>query len=449
MAKETPSTLRNLIIYEVYVRNHTPEGTFKAFNQDLPRIKKMGVDVIWFMPIHPIGKLNKKGTLGCPYSISDYRAVNPEYGTEADFRATIQAIHDLGMKVMIDVVYNHTAHDSLLVRDHPEFFHQDETGTPVTTVPDWSDVIDLKHPNPELTRYLIDSLLYWSKLGVDGYRCDVASLVPIEFWLQARAEVALQNPETIWLAEAVHAGFLEYRHKMGLSGYSDSEIYQAFDMSYDYDIWPIFQAAIQKKVPLNRYLEMCRFQEGIYPANFIKMRCVENHDQVRIMDIAANEDSALAWAAFEIFNRGAFLIYAGQESGVTHKPSLFEKELIQWGNFSLQEFYSNLFKLKKHPLIEQGVFTITKAEPAILAHYSKGDKSLVGVFNPNGVSGSIQVKIPDGSYSDVISGKAVTIQNHHLSIPHVFSVFEVPYPLESKPFISPLLDHEIETDFDY
>ena len=139
MAKETSPKLNNLIIYEIYVRSHTPEGTFRALIPDLPRIKKMGVDVVWFMPIHPIGKLNKKGSLGCPYSISDYRSVNPEYGTEADFKATIEAIHDLGMKVMIDVVYNHTAHDSILVREHPEFFHQDDKGKPVTTVPDWSD----------------------------------------------------------------------------------------------------------------------------------------------------------------------------------------------------------------------------------------------------------------------------------------------------------------------
>ena len=407
------------------------------------------MDVIWFMPIHPIGKLNKKGSLGCPYSISDYRAVNPEYGTEADFADTIQAIHEHGMKVMIDVVYNHTAHDSVLVRDHPEFFHQDVNGNPVTTVPDWSDVIDLKHPNPDLSRYLIDSLLKWSKMGVDGFRCDVASLVPIEFWAQARAEVARQNPDTIWLAEAVHAAFLEYRHKLGLSGYSDSEIYQVFDLTYDYDIWPILQAAVMKQVPMSRYLEMCRYQEGIYPANFIKMHCVENHDQVRIMTLAKNKDSALAWSAFEVFNRGAFLIYGGQESGATHKPSLFEKEPIAWDSYPYSDLYTSLFKIKKHPLVNHGIFTLARAEPAIQAYYCDGESSLVGIFNPNGINESVKTRVADGDYTDLVTGNTISVHNHRMSVPQVFAIFEYPGNLEMKPFISPLMDHELETDFEY
>ena len=155
MAKDTPASFRNLVIYEIYVRNHGPNGTFADVEADLERIRALGVDVIWFMPIHPIGKLNKKGSLGCPYSIQDYRGVNPEYGTRQDFKRLIEKAHALGLKVMIDVVYNHTAHDSVLVKEHPEYFHQDAEGKPVTTVPDWSDVIDLKHPHPGLTEYLV------------------------------------------------------------------------------------------------------------------------------------------------------------------------------------------------------------------------------------------------------------------------------------------------------
>ena len=139
MAQDTPKYYRNLVLYEVYVRNHGPNGTFADVEADLPRIQAMGVDVVWFMPIHPIGKINKKGSLGCPYSIADYREVNPEYGTKADFSRLIERAHALGLKVMIDVVYNHTAHDSVLVREHPEWFHQDAHGKPVTTVPEWSD----------------------------------------------------------------------------------------------------------------------------------------------------------------------------------------------------------------------------------------------------------------------------------------------------------------------
>jgi len=148
MAKETPASLNNITIYQVYVRNHGPNGTFADVAADLDRIRSMNVDVVYFMPIHPIGVLNRKGTLGCPYSIRDYRAVNPEYGTLAEFRLLIDAIHARGMKVMIDEVFNHTAHDAIYITEHPDWYHRDTDGKPFTTVPEWSDVIDLKHPNP-------------------------------------------------------------------------------------------------------------------------------------------------------------------------------------------------------------------------------------------------------------------------------------------------------------
>ena len=163
-----------------------PMEHFADVAADLERIHNMGVDVLYFMPIHPIGALNKKGGLGCPYSIRDYEEVNPEYGTKPDFKELVERAHELGMKVMIDVVYNHTAHDSRLVADHPEWFHQDEQGRPVTTVPEWSDVIDLKFEDPALSEYLIGVLQDWARFGVDGFRCDVASLLPLEFWQQAR-----------------------------------------------------------------------------------------------------------------------------------------------------------------------------------------------------------------------------------------------------------------------
>ncbi|MBK7204129.1 alpha-amylase family glycosyl hydrolase [Candidatus Amarolinea dominans] len=288
---------RNLVIYEVYVRNHGPNGTFADVEADLPRLAGMGVDVVWFMPIHPIGQLNKKGTLGCPYSILDYRAVNPEYGTKDDFARLIAAAHRLGLKVMIDVVYNHTAHDSVLVRQHPDWYHQDASGKPMTTVPDWSDVIDLKHPNEELALYLITTLQMWAEFGVDGFRCDVASLLPVDFWRRARAAVAQVKPGVIWLAESVHAAWVAHRRSVNLSGLSDGELYQAFDLTYNYDIWPVWQAAVLGQASVARYLEMLRFQDAIYPDNFIKLRCVENHDQMRIMRLAPSLDQALAWTA--------------------------------------------------------------------------------------------------------------------------------------------------------
>ncbi len=444
MAIDTPSFVRNLVIYEVYVRNHGPNGTFADVEADLERIRALGVDVIWFMPIHPIGKVNKKGSLGCPYSISDYREVNPEYGTKADFARLIEKAHALGLKVMIDVVYNHTAHDSVLVAEHPDWYHQDANGRPVTTVPEWSDVIDLKHPNTELTAYLIETLQGWAKFGVDGFRCDVASLLPEDFWVEARNAVATVKPGVIWLAESVHAGFIEYRRKHGLSAISDSEVYRGFDLTYVYDIFPIWQAAVKGDVPVSRYLEMLRFQEAIYPANFAKMRYVENHDNERIMKVAPTRMQALAWTAFEAFNRGAFLIYGGEESAAEHTPSLFDIDKVEWKNYELSSFLTKLAKLKKDPAQVNGVFTITSAEPAIQAVWEWEDANLFGVFNVNGKQGKTATILPDGDYPDLLNVGDVTVSGGQIAIPNTAVILRVPGKLKDvQPFHADLIDYHL------
>jgi hypothetical protein len=445
MATDTPSSYRNLVIYEVYVRNHGPHGTFADVEADLPRIQSMGVDVVWFMPIHPIGKVKHKGTLGCPYSISDYRAINPLYGTRADFARLIERAHALDLKVMMDVVYNHTAHDSVLVHEHPEWFHQDEHGRPVTTVPDWSDVIDLKHPNEALSAYLIETLQGWAKLGVDGFRCDVASLLPQDFWMQARRDVAKVKPGVIWLAESVHAGFVGYRRAMGLSAISDSELYSAFDLTYDYDIWPIWQAAAVGKVVVSRFLEMLRYQDAIYPANFVKLRYVENHDQARVMAIAPTRAQALAWTAFQAFNKGAFLIYGGQESAATHTPSLFDADRVAWGSYELQPFLTLLAHLKKDPAQVAGRFALVEAEPAIQATWYLPGNSLYGVFNVGATRGEVQVRVPDGPYTDLLSGADVRVQGGHMPIPGTAAILRYSGEIDLEPFYSDLLDYGFDS----
>ena len=443
MAHDTPASYRNLVLYEVYVRNHGPNGSFADVQADLPRIRAMGVDVVWFMPIHPIGQLHKKGSLGCPYAIADYREVNPEYGNKADFARLIARAHELGLKVMIDVVYNHTSHDSVLVHEHPEWFHQNEQGVPVTTVPDWSDVIDLKHPNAELSRYLIETLQGWAQFGVDGFRCDVASLVPLDFWLRARQAVAEVKPGVIWLAESVHAAFIAYRRWHGLSGWSDSELYQAFDLTYDYDIWPIFQAAVQGKVPVERYLEMLRFQDAIYPANFVKMRYVENHDQARIMRLAPCHSQALAWTAFQAFIKGAFLIYAGQESAAAHAPSLFDVDKVAWDGYELQPFLTALARLKKHPAQAQGRFVVLDHKPMLQAAWYLPGQSLLGVFNTSGATGRVPVSLCDGGYADLLTGNPLLVKDGKMAIPAGAAIMRYADEAEPRPFHSDLLDYSV------
>ena len=410
------TNLRNLIIYEVYVRNHGPNGTFDDVTQDLGRIKNLGVDVVWLMPIHPIGKKNKKGSLGCPYSIRNYREVNPEYGTLSDFQRLVESAHSLGLKVMIDVVYNHTSHDSTLVADHPEFFHQDSNGVPLSTEPDWSDVIDLKYPNPNLEEYLIASLCYWVEMGVDGFRCDVASIVPMHFWEKVKDRVEAINPDVIWLAESVHTAWVVERREQGLVAQSDSELYSVFDITYDYDVWPIFQEVVRHNLPVQRYLEMLHFQKGIYPGDFIKLRFVENHDNPRIMSITDNEISAMAWSAFQLFIPGAYLMYAGQESGSTHTPSLFDVDKVNWKEYPLSLWYTRLFAIKKDELFAYGHQHFLSAHQAIQIEWRYKDKHLIGIFNINNFTDPITVNLPDNTYLDLISDEEIMVENGQLRL---------------------------------
>ena len=438
MAQDTPLSTRGLVIYEVFTRYHGPHGSFADVEADLERIRSLGVDVVWFMPIHPIGQLNKKGSLGCPYSIADYRGINPEYGSRADFQDLIKKAHALGLKVMIDVVYNHTAHDSVLVQQHPAWFHQDAAGLPVTTVPAWSDVIDLHHPNPELSAYLIETLQGWAEFGVDAFRCDVASLLPADFWTAAREAVSTVKPDVIWLAESVHAAFVVSRRANGLIALSDSELYRAFDLTYAYDIWPVFQGAVTGRLPFSRYLEMLLFQDAIYPANYAKLRYVENHDQARIMDLAPSPAQALAWTAFEAFNKGPFLVYAGQESAATHTPSLFDVDKVAWRDYSCQAFLTTLCRLKKDTAMLEGQFILLDNQAAIQAAWQHEPGGLLGVFNVQGLGGEIDLPLPDGTYLDLLSGRPLSVTRGKIPIPTSAVVLRYSSPVELTPFKSDL-----------
>jgi hypothetical protein len=441
MAQETPTSFRNLVIYGVFVRNHGPLGTFAEVEADLPRLKDMGIDVVWFMPIHPIGKVNRKGTLGSPYSISDYRAVNPELGTRADFARLIKTAHRLGLKIMIDVVFNHTAHDSVLVAEHPGWYHQDKAGNPFSTVPDWSDVIDFRHPHPELAAYLVETLKDWARFGVDGFRCDAASLLPIDFWLHARWEVAEVKADVIWLAECICPAWIAGRRAQGLSAISDGELYRAFDVIYDYDIWSVWQATVKGLLPLDRYLEALRWQDGIYPANFIKLRYVENHDQPRIMAMAPSREQGVAWTAFQAFNKGALLLFSGQESAVRHRATLFERDPIKWGKYPLQSFLTTLAKLKKDPAMLDGTFVLAATQPAIQAAWRFPGASLFGVFNVEGVVGEVEVPLPDGPVLNLLSGRSGTVKGGRMALPKDALIVRCQNDLPDKCFYAAGLDY--------
>ena len=436
MAKNTPASVRTLVLYEIYVRNHGANGTFADVAADLPRIREMGVDWIWFMPIHPIGQKNKKGELGCPYSIQDYREVNPEYGTKEQFRQLVQYAHALGLKVMIDVVYNHTAHDAVLLAEHPEWYHQDAQGRPFTTVPEWSDIIDLVYDDKALWAYQIETLKQWVRLGVDGFRCDVASIVPLEFWLAAREAVAELNPDVLWLAESVHTSFVVDRRQNGLVAHSDGEIHQAFDLSYDYDIWPVWEKAVADPAMLPHFYSMLIQQRGIYPAHTVKMRCVENHDQLRIMRRAPSRNQGLAWTAFQAFNEGAFLIYAGQEAENRHTPDLFDVDKVVWHEYPLQPFLAKLCQLKKDDVVQNGRFQLLGYDPALTAVWQSNEATLFGAFNVAGVIDVMPTPLPDGSYVNLLSEveEKIVVRDGEMAVPETAVVLRVDKQLEINGF---------------
>ena len=415
MAQQTSKALRNQVLYSVFVRNHTPDGTFEGVRRDLPRIRALGADTVWLMPIHPIGQVQRKGTLGSPYAIRDYRAVNPEYGTLEDFRALVEELHGMGMKCLIDVVYNHTSPDSVLVREHPEWFYRRPDGRFGNRVGDWTDIIDLDYSQPGLWDYQIETLKYWAQY-VDGFRCDVASLVPLDFWLRARTEVESVRPGCIWLAESVDPDFITLLRGQGFGCLSDSQLYQAFDLCYDYDTYHTFRGYLTGQTALADYARAVNLQETIYPDNYVKLRFLENHDQPRAAFLLPDERALENWTAFSFFQKGAALVYAGQEAGCAHLPSLFDRDTVDWSGPDRSELLRRLCALKRHPLFTDGTYHVDALPGDFLcASHRNGDRQLVGVFSARGAAGLVPVETPDGTYENLLDGSAAEVKYGLLS----------------------------------
>lgn len=412
MANNTPKALRNQMMYQVFVRNFSSEGTFAKVEEDLDRIKALGTDIVWLMPIHPIGEKNRKGSLGSPYAIRDYRAVNPEFGTIEDLKSLVGAVHQRDMKCIIDVVYNHTSPDSVLSKEHPEWFYHKPDGSFGNRVGDWTDVIDLDYSNKELWDYQIDTLKMWAEI-VDGFRCDVAPLIPIEFWERARAEVEKVRPEAIWLSESIEPEFIVHLRSRGLTALSDSEIYRAFDLSYDYDCYAGFRNIFYGSGSLADYAAaLCR-QEYIYPDNYVKLRFLENHDVTRARFFIPDIDALKSWTAFSFFQKGMALVYAGQEFAVSHLPSLFDKDDVIWDGgetVDLSPLIRRLAEIKKEAIFTDSTYSVRAiGENTLTASHEKNGEKAVGVFPFGGETSFVPVELPDGIYRDQLSGNDVEV----------------------------------------
>lgn len=414
MAVNTDKCLRNQVMYQIYVRNFSEEGSFASVGERLDDIKSLGVDIIWFAPIHPVGQVKRKGSLGSPYAISDYRAVNPEYGTLDDFKDLVDHIHALGMKCMIDVVYNHTSPDSVLSAEHPEWFYHDENGNFGNRVGDWSDIIDLDYSNEDLWEYQIETLKYWAGI-VDGFRCDVASLIPLDFWIKARREVESVRPGCIWLSESVHPQFILEMREHGYTALSDSEIYQAFDIAYDYDSYEALEGYFKGTSSLDEYISRVNSQEYVFPDNYVKLRFLENHDMTRIRFYVPDEKALRNWTAFNYFQKGMTLVYNGEEAGAEHLPGLFDKDPIDWeskDNTDLTGLMRKLADIKKDLLFSDSTYHVEQlGDEIIMATHRRGTRMILGVFSLKGHPACISFpfETEDRKITNLISGENIEI----------------------------------------
>lgn len=323
---------KNSSIYEVNIRQFTPEGTFKAFEKHLPQLKTLGVDILWLMPINPIGKLNRKGSLGSYYSVSNYIEVNPEFGTIADFKRLVKKVHSMNMKIIIDWVANHTAWDNVWLKDHIDFFTKNEKGDLIPPVADWTDTIDLNYGNKELWKYMINAMSFWIKeCDIDGFRCDVAAMVPTEFWVEAYSKLT-KIKKVFMLAEA-----------------SENFLHQAFDMTYNWqlkDFMNDIASGKKKAADLAAFFE--REKKEYKPDDYC-MNFTSNHDENTWngTEFERLGDGASSFAVLCQLVPGMPLIYTGQEAGMNKRLRFFDKDTVKWQPYKMRDIYTQLNRLKE------------------------------------------------------------------------------------------------------
>jgi glycosidase len=340
----TPAWVRGGVIYEIYPRDFSEQGNFAGVTAQLDRLKELGVNILWLMPVHPIGEEKKKGPVGSPYAVRDYYAVNPDYGTPADLKRLIMEAHRRGMKVVIDIVANHTSWDSVLMKN-PEYYVRDSAGK-ITYPHDWMDVAKLDYNNPQLRRYMTDMLKFWVRdFDLDGFRCDVAADVPTDFWEQARAELDKVKPDIFMLAEADKPELL----------------LRAFDIDYS---WPLHSAltdVLQGRKGATELRAAWEADEARYPRGALRMRFSDNHDERRAI-ARFGEPGALAASALMFTLDGVPMLYNGMEVGDTTEsgaPALFYRLPVFWPTAERRpefpRFYRQMIALRKsHPAFTRG-----------------------------------------------------------------------------------------------
>jgi glycosidase len=331
---------RDAAMYEINVRQFTPEGTFTALQRHLPRLDSLGADILWLMPVQPIGVKNRKGGLGSYYSIANYTAVNPEFGTAADFRRFVDSAHALGMRVILDWVGNHTAFDHPWVTQHPDWYTRRADGSISYPIDqqgketDWTDVADLNFDKPDMRRAMIADMRWWiDSMNVDGFRCDVAWGIPYDFWAEARRELQAAKPSLFMLAEA-----------------EDPKLHQWFEATYAWEFHHLLNEITQGKKTVGAIDEYYSRVESKYPDGAFRLMFTSNHDEnswsgTEFERMGPNHFPAFVLAA--TLEGSMPLMYTGQEASLSKRLRFFEKDTVDWNGPSLASFYRSMFELKE------------------------------------------------------------------------------------------------------
>ena len=334
-----PAWSRSAVLYEVNIRQYTPEGTLAAFDRQLPRLDSLGVDILWLMPVQPIGVKNRKGGLGSYYSVQNYTAVNPEYGTAADFRRLADDIHRHGKHVILDWVPNHSAFDNVWVAQHPDWYLHRPDGSIMNArdnedhETDWTDVAELDYSKPAMRAAMIAAMRWWvDSMHVDGFRCDVAGGVPMDFWMEARRALTSSRSDLFMLAEAEGPKF-----------------HTAFDATYGWELHHLLNEIAQGKKPTSDLDEYLARSRGTYPRDADRMYFTSNHDEnswngTEFERMGENHRPAFVLAA--TLQNSLPLLYTGQEASLSKRLRFFEKDTVDWRGPSLARFYRAMFDLK-------------------------------------------------------------------------------------------------------
>ena len=395
---------RNAVIYEVNTRQFTPEGTFEAFEAHLPRLKELGVDILWFMPIHPISETNRKGTLGSYYAVDDYKGVNPEFGTHEDFKRLVNKAHELGLKIILDWVPNHTGWDNQWLTDHPEWYATDENGEIIAPY-DWTDVAKLDYNNQNMRRAMIDAMKFWVKeYNIDGYRCDVAHEVPTDFWNDVRKELDKVKP-VFMLAEADSPELLE----------------QAFNMDYGWELMHIMNVTAKGEKNANDIHAYIQKLDTLICPDAYKMNFITNHDENSWdgTEFERYGDGANTFAVLTYVLNGMPLIYTGQETGMNIRLEFFEKDRVpSWEKNEFFYFYKTLNQLKHtNPALLAGKaggeltrINTTENEKVLIISREKGNDKVIAVLNLSAepVSYTITDTLQTNEYTNLFTDEKLT-----------------------------------------